>query len=269
MAVITRLYADRSTADAALAALKEHGEDFSTEIITAPAGAMATADQAESEPGPEPDSGPLLTELAQAGVDRTHAAIYAEHLKHGGALLVTAPLFMHGQAVSDILDGFHATPVELPDVYVQPTKAELRAAPLSAALGWRVLLSDPAPLSRRLGWRTLIRLPPDPPGTSSVSRQSRDAAPLSRVTHLPTLSADPAPLSRLVKFRTLWDRAAPLSERAKVRTLLDEPAPLSKRAKFRTLIHDPAPLSRLLNLPVLTKRQQPLLSARPTKAAWE
>ena len=246
MALIARLFSDHATADRALAELRTEGEDFGSEIITAPPASAAPA---------EPGDDPLGLRLRRAGIASSHATIYAEHLHRGAILLVTHPLFMHGQRVEDILASYHPLSVDLPLLEALPTESERLAAPLSARFGWPVLLSDPAPLSRRLGWPTLIRQPALPRSESAVARQSREAAPLSRAVGLPTLSANPAPLSSAVKWRPLLDKAAPLSDRLKWRTLLPEPAPLSKRIGWRELLKDPAPLSSLLGLPVLTKRQ--------------
>ena len=249
MALIARLYSDRQTAEAASADLKAKGEDFGTEIITAPQSAATPADMAEATPAPAPahDTAAdeaLLARIKQAGLAPGHAEIYAWHLRGGEALLVTRPLFMHGVEVSEILDGFHPVKVDLPLLEVPPSPAQSRSAPLSTYMKWPVLLSDPEPLSRRLGWRTITSRQATMTSRESISAQSRDPAPLSRAVKMPTLSPNPAPLSSLVKWRTLWDNPAPLSARIKWRTLLDDPAPLSRRLGWRTIAKSPAPLSR-------------------------
>jgi hypothetical protein len=271
MARIARLYSDLATAEAALAELKMQGEDYGTEIITAPGApppeaaseahavpALATVAAAPADAVPETD--PLVERMERLGVDRRHAERYAGHLHRGGALLVTEPLFSRGVVAAEILDGFHPVELDLPVVHYgyQPTEAERRAAPLSAQFGWRVLLDDPAPLSRRLGWRTLTSSQSMLTSPTAVRIKSRNPAPLSRAVGMRTLSAEPAPLSSKLKWRTLWGTAAPLSDKIGWRTLLGDPAPLSKRLGWRTLSHDPAPLSRSIGWRALSKDPAPL-----------
>jgi hypothetical protein len=171
---ISRLFATEADADAAVRDLEEAG--FWTTGITVlrpGAGAMTAA------------------ELSAHGVTEDHAEHYAEHyatqVAAGAAVVIVDPPFGWAVRATQILARPRtgdAEPVEVSDT---ATVSWDGAAPLSDALGLRVLSGNAAPLSSLLGIPTLIR----------------NATPLSSALGLKVLSANPAPLSSAVGAPTL------------------------------------------------------------------
>ncbi len=206
-------------------------------------------------------------ELRRAGYE--HVAV-APHEDGGGTRLTVDAAFGTGALAVEIMDRFHpdqAGHAEIShwtgahlharheDHAGEYGTADDNAAPLSALMGWKVLLHDPAPLSRALGWRTLSARQSPGDMSHGLPTLSHKAAPLSGMLGLATLSRAAAPLSSMLGLATLSASAAPLSKAAGMRTLSDDAAPLSRAVGMKTLSDDPAPLSSALGLPVLTRRQ--------------
>jgi hypothetical protein len=253
---ISRLYASPANAAAAAADLKENG--FSDDAITVIA--PAASDDA------------LVASIVEAGVPTAHAPTYAEGLGRGETLVSVRAPFGFATTATEIMDKHGPSETDLPDDgYEQPARDP--AAPLSSALGWKVLLDDPTPLSTFLGWATLsTRRTPPKPDHELVD----DPAPFSRKVGMDVLSDKPAMLSGHFGWRLLSDDPAPLSKRlgwpvlSKEQQppatrfgwplLLDEPAPLSKRFGWRVLSDEPAPLSKRFGWRVLSSDPAPMSS---------
>ena len=253
---IARMYSSHEAANAAATELQENG--FNPQILPSPQNAPSSG-QAEApaeSPGTADDA--LIHPMLQAGVPRGHAAVYAERIRRGEALVLVEPMFGAGHAAADILHRHNPVEVELPvtDAGVRPGWDP--AAPLSSALGWRVLLDNPAPLSSYLKQPVLKPQPEVSPSLQRIRERSRDPAPLSAKVGMPVLSDQPAPLSSRLGWRTLLQVADPLSSRLGWRTLLPDPAPLSRRLGWATLLHDPAPLSNRLGWRTLLHDPAPL-----------
>ncbi len=178
-------------------------------------------------PEAEGVSAPAIMTL---GLSQALATQYAEGVAKGGTLLVVDAPFGTAAAVIEILH--RGQPEAVAQVPATEFGTDWRsAAPLSAALGWKVLLDDPTPLSSKFGWSVL----------------SGSQTPKAK------LSDNPAPLSSAVGWATLSSKAAPLSEALGWKTLLNDPAPLSAKFGWKTLSNDPAPLSSKLGWKTLSK----------------
>ncbi|MBY0331997.1 MAG: hypothetical protein K2X49_15145 [Acetobacteraceae bacterium] len=227
--LITRLYRNPEQAAAAAAALRAQWFPADAILVIAP----------WTEPGP------AAAALARFGVSDDAARAHARRVQEGAAAVTVRAPFGQAVPAMRILDRFDPIEADIEDEF-QP--AFERAAPLSAALGLRVLLRDPAPLSEAIGLRVLSR------------RQNPDVAlihnpaPLTDAFFVSPLGGGPAPLSRLFGLPLLSRVAAPLSRMLGFRTLSQEAAPLSARLGLRTLARHPAPLSALFRLPVLLRR---------------
>lgn len=186
-----------------------------------------------------------LGAITAAGVSSADAAVYAEAVGRGNALVICRPLFGWASKAASILDSHGPVAVELPAE--QTTKAKPAAtpsstswtgpAPLSARFGWTVLLDDPAPLSKKFGWRVL----------------SDDPTPLSKKFGWGIGAPKPDPLSSKLGLRVLSDNPAALSSKFSWSLLSDNPAPLSSRFNLRVLSDKATPLSDWLNFAVLKK----------------
>ena len=246
---ISRIYKAREDADAAAAELRRAGFDGRDINVVAP--------------GEAPDE-EVLARIREGGVTGTHAEVYAGRIKQGETLVSILAAFGYALLAIDILEKHGPEDTGLPEQEYEKTPPD-PAAPLSSALGWKVLSHDPAPLSSALGLPLLLtRRRRRKPDLELVD----NPAPLSKAVNMPVLTDRPAILSSRFRWRVLWDDAAPLSRRlglpvlskeqkppparAGVALLSDNPAPLSSRVGWRLLLNDPAPLSRLLGWRVLS-----------------
>ncbi len=253
---ISRLYASPANASAAAAELKDSG--FSDDAITLIA------------PGPVDEA--LVASIVEAGVPTAHAPTYAEGVRSGETLVSVRAPFGFAIKATEILSKHSPTETELPDHgYELPVRDP--AAPLSSALGWKILSDNPTPLSSFLGWATLsTRRSPPKPDRELID----DPAPFSRKIGMEVLSDKPAILSGHFGWRVLSDDPTPLSTRLGWPVLSkdqkppptrlgwpllsDEPAPLSKRFGWRVLSDEPAPLSKRFGWRVLSSDPKPLSS---------
>jgi hypothetical protein len=248
MSQITRLYGSHQDATSAAEELKAYRYQR-VYVISPPHAAVG------SEPAPTEHDHLKTIEKAlhKAGIGHKEAAIYAPKI-HGGATVVTVIAeFGEGSLAESILDAYDPVDsgVASSNAY-SPTYTAIGdddPAPLSRALGWKLLIDDPAPLSRFFG------LPVLSSKQNSSTALSNNPAPLSSTVGLPTLSGKAAPLSGAFGIPTLSGNPAPLSKATGLKTLSNEPAPLSQKLGWKTLSSEPAPLSKLLGLPVLTEKQ--------------
>ena len=89
----------------------------------------------------------IVDELAKIGLGREEAKACARHLKDGQTLLTASPPDLSEPTV-EILD--RHDPIDAGRVAGETEKASSDPAPLSHALGLKVLSDDPAPLSHLL-----------------------------------------------------------------------------------------------------------------------
>ena len=257
---IARLYRSRDTAMAAVDALKERGfSDGSIHVVAPPEttseGPYTSADLVSASTRPVPAStDPVLTSILAAGVSPVQAPIYAEGVRQGEMLVAVQPLFGYAQSASTILDSFDPVAVALPETEPASVAPRDDAAPLSSALGMKVLSSDPTPLSTWLKWPTLKPEPGPSRVLDGVRKQSGDAAPLSSKLGMSVLSSKAAPLSERLGWRLLSDNPTPLSTWRNWRVLSDNPAPLSTWRGWRLLLNNPTPLSSFLGWRVISKK---------------
>ena len=235
---ISRLYTDPANAEAAIADLKQAG--FDHDLIH------------HVTPGHDPDE--TRAAILRAGNFGLHARHFAERLGQGDTLvsfqapfgraaLATRILERHGPAKNDLGEQGYDHPPRDP------------AAPLSSALGWNVLLHDPAPLSALLGLKVLSNDKPIPKRTTKLID---DPAPLSHAINAPLLTERPAILSDRAGWPVLSENPAPLSNKLGWQTLTREQTPPARRFGLSLISNDPAPFSRLLGLKLLSNDPAPL-----------
>ena len=267
---IARLYRSRDTAMAAVDALKERGFSDESIHVVAPPEASKAASGGSGESGdpastatdlvatpadPIPPSDDQIPKsILAAGVSPSQVPIYAEGVRRGEVLVVVHPLFGYAHTATAILDSFDPVAVALPEAEPAAVGAWDNAAPLSSALGMRVLSSDPTPLSTWLKWPTLKPEPGPSPVLAGIRKKSGDAAPLSNKLGMPVLSPKAAPLSARFGWRVLLDNPTPLSTWRNWRVLSDNPTPLSTWRGWRLLSENATPLSSFLGWKVLSKK---------------
>ena len=255
--IISRIYEVRENADAAAADLRKAGFDGRDINLVASTGANLA--------GPaEAPADDVTARIKQGGVVGTHVDTYADRIGRGETLVSVVAHFGYAAMATAILEKHGPADTGLPEQGYEKTPPD-PAAPLSSALGWRVLLDDPAPLSSALRLPLLFtRRPRRKSGAELVD----DPAPFSRAVKRPVLTDRPTILSSRFGWRVLWGGPAPLSARLGVPVLSkeqklprarfglpllsDHPAPLSSLLGLRLLLEDPAPLSRLFNWRVLS-----------------
>jgi hypothetical protein len=230
--LIVRMYQTKERARDAVAKLKDAG--FSDDVIL------------ELTPG----SAQSVANAVLAGqMMGRRAGFYAERVKNGRSLVAVNPPFGQGHAATEILDGCGPVDqdLEMPEDTVETKWGG--AAPLSEALGLRVLSrNDPAPLSDTLGIRTKSRR--EYYLTTELS--SQNPAPLSSMLGLPVLSRDPTPLSSMLSLPVL-SRWTKKSSSFGVKLLSDDPAPLSSALGMPTLSQNPTPLSSAVDMDTLAR----------------
>jgi hypothetical protein len=264
---ISRLYATRTSAMAAVEDLKTGGFGDDAINVVAPPPPPAT----DAAPVETPDD-TIEASILQAGVPAAHAPIYAEGVRRGETLVSVRAPFGFATRATDILAQHSPTETSLPDDGYERPKGD-PATPLSSAMGWKVLSDNPTPLSSFLGWATLSTRRSAPiPDSELVD----DPAPFSKRIGMEVLSGKPAILSGHFGWRLLSDNPTPLSTRlgwpvlAKDQNppparfgyplLSDDPAPLSKRFGWRLLSDNPTPLSSRFGWRVLSSDPAPLSS---------
>jgi hypothetical protein len=197
-----------------------------------------------------PGSAQSVASAILAGQMMGHrAGFYAERVRNGRSLVAIDAPFGKGQLATEIMDGCGPVDQDLkvPEDTVRTKWG--KAAPLSEALGLRVLLRDqPSPLSDALRIRTKARR--EYYLTSELA--SRNPAPLSSMLGLRVLSRDPTPLSSMLNLPVL-SRWAKKSSSFGVKLLSRDPAPLSSALGIRTLSRDPTPLSSAVDMDVLAR----------------
>jgi hypothetical protein len=212
---LTRLYANKSDADAAVADLTKRGFAPEEIFVVGPPDASAAADEAdEGKPrsrkkGARQASSPVAEEIAEAiaagRILNRHADTYAKKVAEGAALVSVHAAFGTGFKAASILDRHN--PVE---------------SGVASATKPAVKYDERFPLSSGLRMGTRVD--------------------------------DPTPFGTFWNVPTLWSCAAPLSTWLKYDTVVDSPAPISNLFGWPVLTDKGATLSALLGLPMLINR---------------
>jgi len=196
--IIAKLYSSADKAAAAVKELKNLGYGDSDVTLVAPSG-VSTAEE-------------VAAGIAQAGVSKADAAVYAAEVKKGATLVAVSAAFGAGVRTTAALD-----------------KHEPLPSPIAPA---------PAPV-----------IPSLKSFTSSTPNYD-EAAPLSSMMQWKTSHTDSTPFSNFLNFPTLSDFS--FSRKFGFAELSDDAAPLSKRFGWPLLRDDdPTPLSKKFNWPVL------------------
>ena len=247
---ISRLYASPSNAASVVSELKESGFDDTAIHVVAPSEIPPA-----TEAGSDGMAGPVAAApVIHAPLPEAHAKAYAERVGRGETLVSVVAPFGYATTATTIMDRHDPAAIDLPDPgYEMPVRDP--AAPLSSALGWRVLSHDPTPLSSLLRWPTLSARQAMP--RKSDRELVDDPAPFSKKVGMEVLSPRPTPLSARFGWRVLLDNPTPLSTRFGWKVLTDQ-APPAKRLGMDLLSDDPAPLSRKLGWRLLSNDPTPL-----------
>ena len=152
---ITRLYGSEAQASDAVKTLKQNG--YLGDQINLVTGAAGSGDG-------------LVAAIEKGGVPNAHAAIYAERVRAGGAIVSVCPMFGTAQRATEILESFEPVDAGVSDVPVSASKASGKAGGKTRARTTDILdlppmKDDPTPLSSRFNLPVLLD---DPTPFSSV-----------------------------------------------------------------------------------------------------
>lgn len=196
---ISRLYATRSDADAAVADLEKHGFGQGEIFFVGPPSITIGASAAENQA----IVGEIADKIARGYIPKRHAAEYAEKVAQGGALVTVYAPFGSGFKATVLLDRHHPVESGVPaPVYPHATYDE--AAPLSSALRLPVLSSQPTPFGAVSGLPSVLSANGDKTFTPGP-------APLSRLLELPVMTAEGRPTSSVIGLPAVTATGAPTS----------------------------------------------------------
>ena len=184
---ITRLYANKSDADAAIADLTKRGFASDEIFVVGPPDGSTAADEA-------PAADEIANAIAAGRILKRHADTYAKKVAEGAVLVTVHAAFGTAVKAAVILDRHN--PIE--SGVSHPVKPALKydeRAPLSSALRLPIRLDDPTPFGSFWNVPTL----------------SSCAAPLSAWLKYDTVVDSPAPISKLFGWPVLTDQGATLS----------------------------------------------------------
>ena len=233
---ITRMYATRADADAAVGDLAKHGFG-PEEILVVGSPAAAAGDPAQVDA--------IVDTLTRGYILKRHAVEYAKKVAQGSTFVAVHAPFGSGLKATVLLDRHHPVDSGVPEP-VYPRARYDESAPLSSALRLPVWSSDPTPFATFWNVPTL-----QAPGATVSAAISRIPAPLSALFGLPVLSDKAAPASSSLGLPLLSDNAAPASSLVGLPVLSNKAAPASSLVGLPVLSNKAAPASSMLGLPVL------------------
>lgn len=196
---ISRMYANKADADAAVDDLKEHGftpdEIF---VVTAP-----EATESASATGNELIVEEIADMIVLGYIHRGHAAEHAKKVAEGGVLVTVYAPFGAGFKATAILDRHHPIDSGVPlKVYPRATWDE--AAPLSSGLRLPVLSSDPTPFATFWSVPSLWSFSAPLSAWLRYSTNYNSAAPLSTLFNWPVVTEKGATISSSIGLPLLW-----------------------------------------------------------------
>jgi hypothetical protein len=194
--IISRLYATRTTAEAAVEALVDFHFDRSLIFVVGP---PQTAPVSDSDRASALEA--LANQLMKGWVLKSRARIYAEEILEGGVVVTVHAYFGRAQTAGEMLDD--AGPV--PSRVVEPERVYLdyeEAAPLSSTLGLPVLSDSHSSFSRFFSLPILAGSHGTLSGLLGLSLLTK-AKSSSSSFGLPLLSKGSTPLSSLLRLPTL------------------------------------------------------------------
>jgi hypothetical protein len=245
MFVIARYYETAQQARDAYAALRESGfRGAAIALVTPPEPPKveeAPAEDAPAEQAPvaKAPAAPKTAELTASAMKAgnllgEHSDFYASNLAEGQSLVVVQPPFGGLRQATAILEKFGPLDIVHEPAYQDEPFVPIsrRPAPLSNALGWRVLSDKPAPLSEFWGLNTVKQ------GRSFLSRMFGEIGnPNYALFGEPTPVLNPAPLSSMFGLALLSGKGG------------DN---WTKSLGFSLLSQNPAPLSKFFGMPLLS-----------------
>ena len=284
---ITRMYANKADADAAVGDLAEHGFVGAEEVfvVAAPEAAASASDT-----GNQPIVDDIVDLIVLGRVLKHHAVEHAKKVAEGSVLVTVHAPFGSSFKATVILDRHHPVDSgvaarEFPRFFYDD------AAPLSSLLGLPVLASDRAPvvniwnlptilpfstesLSAWLGYSTIFHSPAPLSSLLSFPPLSDEVAPASSAFGMPVLIDNTWSLSKILGLplgKESWllapipprppgPRPAPLSGAFSIPVLSDEAAPASVAVGLPVLIENGATLSSAVGVPALIDKDTSLSS---------
>ena len=212
--IITGVYNDQATGQAAAEALRQRG--FGADAVRIDSGAQEG----------------LETALQRHGISSSDAASFAGVARNGGAVVSARAEFGEAGRATQVLESF--TPAELRSTSASDFTGNGHAVGASARAATAPpasIADNPAPLSSSLGIPVLSQS--DKPSSALLSD---NPAPFSAMLHLPVLTR-----SDLGRVNLPSGNAAPFSDALKLPTLSHNAAPFSSLFKLPLLSRDPHP----------------------------
>jgi hypothetical protein len=196
---ISRIYANKADADAAVEDLKEHGfapdEIFMVSAPEARESASATGNESVVEE--------IADRIVLGYIHRRHAAEYAKKVAEGCVLVTVYAPFGAAFKATVILDRHHPIDSGVPlTVYPRATWDE--AAPLSSGLRLPVLSSDPTPFASFWNVPSLWSLSAPLSDWLGYGTNLNSPAPLSTLFNLPVVTEKGATISSSLGLPLLW-----------------------------------------------------------------
>jgi hypothetical protein len=187
---ISRMFADQSSAEAAVAELQDEGFD-EIHVVHGPVAKKATKSSIQD----------IALQIARGNVLMADALIYAEGVAKGKSLVTVHAPFGRGRKADVIMAAYDPVPSGMPESEHEPIWDE--ATPLSCALHMPVLLNDATPLSRFWNVAPLTRDSYSLSGLFGLSLLSESGDPGTGRWGFPFLSDNPAPLSSMLGLPVL------------------------------------------------------------------
>ena len=232
---ISRLYANKADADAALDDLAERG--FVPEQIFA-----------VGPPAQKSDSAAVVDKvantIAKGRILHRHAVEYAKKVSQGAYFVTVYAPWGEGKKATMALDRHRPVESGVPSSVKRPPKWD-EAAPISSALWLPVRSSNATPFGAITGLPTIVS-----PREPAADLLRRSPNPLSAVLNLPVLAFN-APLSAWLHL-----------------PVLTSGAPISTKLGLKTLLPSPAPLSGLLHLPAVSKNGSTVSARFGLRLLW-
>lgn len=204
---ISRMFANKTDADAAVQDLAKHGFGPDEIFVVRPPTTAINTPAAENQGVVDE----IADKIARGAVLKTQAVRYAKRVAEGGCLVTVHAPFGSGFKATVLLDRHHPVESGVP-ARVYPRAKYEEAAPFSSALRLPVLSAEPTPFGAVLGLPSVLL--PDGAVLSAWLRYSmvfESPALLSKLLGLPVLTAIGSPTSSVLGLPAVTAKGAPTS----------------------------------------------------------
>jgi hypothetical protein len=187
---ITRLYATKSDADAAIADLREHGFSADEIFVVSPPSALVAAPAADNEGIADE----IAASIARGFILKRHAAVYAKKVAEGAVLITVYAPSGSGYMATVLLDRHDPIDSGVASEFKRPPKYD-ESAPVSSALWMPVHAADPTPFATFWNLPTLLGSGAPLSEWLGYGTHASSRAPLSTLLGLPVLTKGTADMS--------------------------------------------------------------------------